>query len=161
MTCVADKGRAKVMKIQKILLTHIETECDGWDKFILDPDPARIDRLMESLRRVGQIYPLVLRSEKNWLFFVTGWARYLAMKKLGVLEAWARIYQKNELSDEEALWISVEEGCLGPHSPAKQRRILERFATLIGYSEKDLAERVAPAIGLDPTIEGVRKALCL
>ena len=147
------------MKVQKVLLSRIDTDCEGWDNFILDPEPERVDRLVESLKRVGQIYPLVLRTDMNWLFFVTGWARFLAMKKLGVEEAWARIHLKSELTDEQALWISVEENCLAPYPPARQKRVLDRFKNLIGYSDEQLAQRVAPAIGLEPSIEAVRKAL--
>lgn len=146
------------MKIQKILLSRIDTSCDGWDFFVLDKDPPNIERLAESLVRVGQIHPLVLRKDMDWLFFVCGWARYLAMKKLGVEEAWARIYQKNELSDETALWISVEDDCCQVFPPEKQKTILERFQK-IGYPLDKLAEKVAPAIGLETTVEAVKKAL--
>lgn len=146
------------MKVQKILLSRIDTHTEGWDQFILDPEPPNVGRLVESLERVGQIHPLVLRKDMDWLFFVTGWARYLAMKKLGVEEAWARIFMKNELSDEQALWISVEETCLLTYPPAKQKRILERFLN-IGYSEQALVNKVASAIGLAATLEAVRGAL--
>jgi len=146
------------MKIQKVLLSRIDTVSEEWDQFILDPAPANVDRLVESLQRVGQIHPLVLRKDMDWLFFVTGWARYLAMKKLGVEEAWARIFLKNELSDEKALWISVEESCLSSFPPDKQRRILQRFLK-IGYSEQELVEKVAGAIGLPPSLDAVRGAL--
>jgi hypothetical protein len=146
------------MKVQKVLLSRIDTESEGWDDFILDTQPANVDRLAESLERVGQIHPLVLRKDMDWLFFVCGWARYLAMKKIGVEEAWARIYQKNELSDERALWISVENDCCSPFSPAKQKRVINLFKN-IGYSPDKIAQSVAPAIGLAPTVEAVTKAL--
>ena len=146
------------MKIQKILLSRIDTSSEGWDQFILEPEPSNVARLAESLERVGQIHPLVLRSDMDWLFLVTGWARYLAMKKIGVEEAWARIYLKNELSDEQALWIAVEESCLLTYSPSKQKRIYSSFKK-IGYSDQEFAEKVARAIGLPPTIEAIRGVL--
>jgi ParB-like chromosome segregation protein Spo0J len=148
------------MKVQKILLSRIDTESEGWDQFILDPKPVNVDRLATSLQRVGQIYPLVLRKDMDWLFIICGYARYLALNKLEIEEAWARIYQKNELSDEQALWMALEEDCALPYPPEKQKLILSKFRGL-GYKEKDLAERVAPAIELDPTIDAVRKTLGL
>lgn len=147
------------MKIQKVLLSRIDTESEGWDDFIIDPHPRNVDRLVESLKRVGQIHPLVLRKDMDWLFLVTGYARYLAMKKLNVVEAWARIFQKNELTDEQALWIAVEAVCLFPFPPERQKLILEKFRKIAGYTDSQLAEKVAPAIGLEPSIDAVRRLI--
>ena len=145
------------MKVQKILLSRIDVHSEGWDNFIMDLDPCLVDRLAESMERVGQIYPLVLRKDMEWMFIVCGWTRYLALKKLGVDEAWARIYQKNELSDEEALWLSVEAECSCEYPVEKQKVILERFRNLLSYSDDNLAKKVAHAIGLEPTLEVIRK----
>ena len=115
------------MKIQRILLSRIDVTANGWDSFIFDLNPSHVDRLAKSFERVGQIYPLLLLKDMRWLFLISGWARYLALKKLGVEEAWARIFQLNELSKEEALWLSVEDDCCKIYRPEAQRRILERF----------------------------------
>ena len=147
------------MKIQKILLSRIDITAEGWDDFIFDLNPPHVDRLAQSFEKVGQIYPLLLLKDMEWLFLISGWARYLAMKKLNVKEAWARIFQLNEISKEEVLWLAVEVDCGRSFSPVARRRIFERFRDIAGYSEERLAKEVAPAIGLDASVDMVRKIL--
>ena len=147
------------MKIQRILLSRIDVTTDGWDKFIFDLNPTNVDRLVESFKKVGQIYPLLLLKDMEWLFLISGWARYLALKKLGVEEAWGRIFQSNEISHEEVLWLSVEIDCSRSYSAATRKRIFERFRDIAGYSEERLAKEVAPAIGLDVTADVVRNIM--
>lgn len=146
------------MKVQKILLSRIDTNSENWDFFLLEKNSHNIDRLAASLDRVGQIYPLILRKDMDWLFFISGWTRYMAIKKLGVEEAWARIYQKNELTDEEALWMAVEEDCLHPYTPEKCKIVFDKFLK-IGYSIEKIAQKVAPAMGIAPSDDEVRKIL--
>jgi ParB-like chromosome segregation protein Spo0J len=147
------------MKIQKIMLSRIDVTSDGWDNFIFDLNPPHVDRMAQSLQKVGQLYPLLLLKDMEWLFLISGWARYLAMKKLDVKEAWARIFQLNEISKEEALWLAVEVYSGGSFNPAAQRRIFERFRDIAKYSEERIAKEVAPAIGLEASVDLVRKIL--
>jgi len=147
------------MKQQRILLSRIDVITDGWDDFIFDTDPQYVDRLIESFKRVGQIYPLLLLKYMDWMFLIAGYARYLAMRELEVDEARARLFQENEISKEDCLWLSLESKCDRPFSPTAQRRALDRFHKLANYSEERLANEVAPAMGLDLKVDEVREML--
>ncbi|GEM_PF-2078034 len=147
------------MKLQRVLLSRIDITADGWDNFIFDLNPSNIDRMAESFERIGQVYPLILLKYMDWLFIIAGYARYLAMRKLNVDETWARIFQENEVSKEECLWLAVEARSSSPFNSAAQRRVLGRFHKIAGYSEERLATEVAPAIGLNLTVDEVREIL--
>ena len=147
------------MKVQRVLLSRIDVTADGWDNFIFNPDPPYVDRLAQSFERVGQIYPLLLLKDKDWMFIISGWGRYLAMKKLGVEEVWARVFQKNEISTEQVLWLSLEERSLRPYKDVAKKRVFEKFRDLAGYSIERLANEVAPAIGVEASQDVVRKIL--
>lgn len=147
------------MKLQKILLSRIDAETEGWDKYLFDTSPKHVDRLAVSFQRVGQIYPLLLLKDMQWMFMISGYAKYMAMMKLGIDEAWARIFQKNEISDEMLLWLSVEEKCGRIWSRTAQRNALKKFHNIVKYPVERLASEVAPAIGLDSSVELVKTIL--
>lgn len=147
------------MKFQRVLLSRIDITTEGWDDFIFELYPDYVDRLAESFERVGQIYPLILMKNMDWLFIVAGYSKFLAMKKLGVEEAWARLFQINEISVENLLWLSLEEKCGRQLGDRAQHRIFQKFRDIAGYDVEKLAHEVAPAIGLEASTELVEKML--
>jgi len=133
------------LKVQRVLLDRIDTESEGWDEFIFELHPTNVDRLAVSLERVGQIHPLLVLKRIDKLLIISGYARYLAMKKLGINEAWVRVFQENEISKEELLWISIEENCGKQPGTGALKRIFRKFRE-IGYSEKRISQEVAPTV---------------
>lgn len=146
------------MKVQRVLLDRIDVENEGWDEFIFDLHPTNVDRLATSLERVGQLHPLLVVKRIDRMFIVAGYARYLAMKKLGIEEAWVRVFQENEISREELLWVSIEENCGKQLGTGAQKRIFRKFKE-IGYSEERIAVEVAPAIAGKLSAEEIRGML--
>jgi len=146
------------LKLQRVLLSRIDVESEGWDEFIFELHPPNVDRLATSMERVGLLHPLLVLKWVDRMFIVAGYARYLAMKKLGIREAWVRVFQENEISKEELLWISIEENCGGQLRTGAQKRIFRKFKE-IGYSVEKIAEEVAPAIAGKLSADEIRDML--
>ncbi len=146
------------MKVQRVLLSRIDVENEGWDEFVFELHPPNVDRLATSLERVGQLCPLLVKKSIDKLFIVAGYARYQAMKKLGIEEVWVRIFQENEISTEELLWVSIEENCGIQLRTGAQKRIFLKFKE-IGYSEEKIAKEVAPAVAGKLSTEEIRDML--
>jgi ParB-like chromosome segregation protein Spo0J len=125
-----------------------------------DLDPARLE---ESLRRVGQLHPVQLLPGENSKFLVIcGFRRLRALRKIGHLSAWARIWSDSECDPLAALHIAIWDNLSHRElNPLEIARALSSLKNLCSVPPETLVEKYLPLLGLKPHKNVLRGYLAL
>jgi ParB/RepB/Spo0J family partition protein len=145
------------MRIENIAIAEIDLNSPSWDDFIftypLEPGP-----LMESIRAVELLQPIVVAELEKQYRIIIGARRLLACKELG----WKKIpalVRRNE-SRERLLWLSLQEKAGGRALNAMEKsRALQRFAILWHGDVERLQKEICPLIDIPATVEAVETYL--
>ena len=102
---------------------------------------ANLDELVESIRSVGVLHPILVRPKPDGLYeVVMGERRVAAAKKLGLFEVPATI---RFLSDQEAYEIQLAENIQREDlSDMEKARMLDFMIKKFGYTQRALAEKL-------------------
>ncbi|MEM4417688.1 MAG: ParB/RepB/Spo0J family partition protein [Nitrososphaerota archaeon] len=132
------------------------------EKLEIDPMNVRIDvgdlsELMESIKKVGLIHPLIVRPGRNGKYrIICGSRRYHALMSLGIKEAACRVVDVNDLEAVRLSWDENEKAEKLSDSERKNvyKRVLEmtkslrRAAEVLGVSHETIRLALADE-GLD------------
>jgi ParB family chromosome partitioning protein len=178
---IANHKPRSAFRCTAVRLPHIDTASPGSLRYVLTYKP-NIDRLEESIRRHGLLTPLILRSvggpergeaggqtgkaagdaNPPRFLIISGYKRLLALRRLGVESAAARVLPGESLGETEALHLSMECNRFGRgFGPVEAARGLKRLSDLAGLGPESLARRYAPILGLPPSEEVVEDYLRL
>ncbi|MEM4290269.1 MAG: ParB/RepB/Spo0J family partition protein [Nitrososphaerota archaeon] len=113
------------------------------DRLEIDPMNVRLDvgdlsELIESIKKVGLLHPLIVRPGKNGKYtIICGSRRYHALMSLGVKEAPCRVVQVNDL---EALKLSWDENEKAAKLSESERKAVYRRVLYMTKSLRKAAE---------------------
>jgi len=125
-----------------------------------DLDPVRLE---ESLRQIGQLHPVQLfRGEHSKLLVICGFRRLRALRKIGGLSAWARIWSASECDALAALHIAIWDNLSHRDlNPLEIARALASLKHLCSVPQETLVEKYLPLLGLKPHKNVLRGYLAL
>ena len=110
----------------------------------LDFPPVR-----DSLRRVGQLSPVILLDQKPQMTIVCGFRRVFALKQLEKTHVFARIISVREWdfarAFELALWDNLSHR---PLNPLEKARTLSKLREMCGIQDENLVAAYLPVLGL-------------
>lgn len=122
------------------------------DRIMPDPDqprkefePEALDRLAESLKTRGQLQPIQVRwdASADRYVIIMGERRWRAAQMAGI-PSLACVVREGGMSDGEKLSIQLIENCLREDlSPIDQARAFRELMSLEGWTQEQLAERLA------------------
>jgi hypothetical protein len=119
-------------------------------------------QVLNSLREIGQLNPVILLEQKSKMAIVGGFRRIQAMRRLGMPRALARILSSEDADTtkafEIALWDNLSHREL---NPLEKARVLFKLKGLCGIPQDRLAERYLPMLGLAPNANVLRSYLLL
>jgi hypothetical protein len=107
--------------------------------------------IQDSLRRIGQLNPVVLLDQKQRMLLVCGFRRVRALQRVDVPRVFARILPMEEWNAarafEYALWDNLSHRQL---NPLEKARALHKLSRMCGVDEASLVGTYLPALGLSP-----------
>ena len=107
--------------------------------------------VLDSLREVGQLNPVILLELKPRMAIVCGFRRIRALRQLGKAGVLARILSAEDCDRTGAfllaLWDNLAHRQL---SPLEKARVLFKLGNMCGVSTERLVRAYLPALGLAP-----------
>ncbi len=135
------------MLIQEILLENIDFEDERF-RISEDIESAPI---LDSLREIGQLNPILLLERSSHQAIVCGFRRVRAMLRLGMTRALARITPENGCDPvrifELALWDNLSHRHL---DPLEKARVLFSLRNHFAVADEKLVQVYLPMLGLNP-----------
>ena len=147
------------MLVEEVKLEAVDTEDERF-RISEDLDPVRLE---ESLRQVGQLHPVQLLVGENSKFLVIcGFRRLRALRKIGRLSGWARIWSAAECDALAALHLAIWDNLSHRDlNPLEIARSLSSLRTLCSVPSDTLVEKYLPLLGLKPHKNVLRGYLAL
>jgi hypothetical protein len=133
-----------------MIFKEIELEkIDSSEELFRITENIHSESVLESVRAVGQINPVILMERRPQLVAICGFRRIYALKRLGSLYVLARILPENSCNPLEAfhlaLWDNLSHRQLDPMEKA---RTLFKLKNSFSVSEDILINRYLPSLGL-------------
>ncbi len=119
-----------------------------------------ISPLINSIREVGLINLPILREKGEKYRIVCGRKRLHACRKLMLSEALSKVYESDEISDEECLNLVFHENRERFGDMEKAELVL-KFKELCDLTESEITQRVLPYIGIPPSLKSLKKYMRL
>ena len=119
----------------------------------------RMQRLVDSVARVGVLTPLHLRrtAKRAPLQLVAGFKRLCAARQSGQPAVPALIYEVNELPDEQAFLLAVHDNLpCRSFNAVEKGRILRRLRHDFRYPDEALIQEFCPLLDLPPRADVLR-----
>jgi hypothetical protein len=146
------------MVFEEIALEEIDVENETF-RISEDLDSARI---LDSLRKIGQLNPVVLLELKPQPVIVNGFRRIRAMMRLGISRSLARVLSSEEFDTtrafELAVWDNVSHREL---NPLEKARILFKLRHVCGIPDEKIIATWLPILGLASGANVLRSHLLL
>ncbi len=145
------------MLIQEILLEHIDFEDE---RFRISEELESVP-VLDSLREIGQLNPILLLEQKSRKVIVCGFRRVHAMLRLGATGALARIIPENSCDQPRAFELALRDNLSHRHlDPLEKARALFSLRNNFAVPDKDLVQVYLPMLGLNPH-EGILRRYLL
>jgi len=145
------------MLIQEIWFEEIDLENE---KFRISEELDSVP-LVDSLREIGQLNPVLLLEQNSRRTIVCGFRRLRAMQKLGMTGALARILPKEcdpARAFLVALWDNLSHRQM---APLEKARIIFKLKADFALPDETLIHNYLPILGLDPAENVLRSYLLL
>jgi hypothetical protein len=118
--------------------------------------------VLDSLREIGQLNPVILLENKPQKAIVCGFRRIRALRQLGIPRAVARIFSIEDCDAtrafETALWDNLSHREL---NPLEKARVLFKLGNLCGISGERIVAAYLPILGLSQSPNVLRSYLLL
>jgi ParB-like chromosome segregation protein Spo0J len=135
------------MIIRQMPLGEISFENDAF-RISEDLDSAPV---LNSIREVGQLNPLILLDLQPQMAIVCGFRRMDALKRLGKSEALVRILSREDCDRAGAFHIALWDNLSHRQFSALEKaRALFKLKNMCGISDESLVRTYLPALGLAP-----------
>jgi hypothetical protein len=119
-------------------------------------------QVLDSLREIGQLNPVILMEMESKLAIVCGFRRIRAMRQLGMHRSLARVLSSEDLDTtkafEIALWDNLSHREL---NPLEKARVLFKLRNLCEISGERVVKTYLPILGLEPNANVLRSHLLL
>jgi len=145
------------MLIQEILLENIDFE----DERFRISEELESAPVLDSLREIGQLNPILLLEQNLRQVIVCGFRRIHAMMRLGTTRALARIIPENSCSQVRAFELALRDNLSHRRlDPLEKARALFSLRNHFAVPDKDLVQVYLPILGLNPH-EGILRRYLL
>jgi hypothetical protein len=146
------------MVFKEISLEEINAENDTF-RISEEIDSAQV---LDSLREIGQLNPVILLELKPQMAIVCGFRRIRALRQLGICRSLARILSSEDFDTtkafEMALWDNVSHREL---NPLEKARVLFKLKNVCGMPDEKITGIYLPILGLAPNANVLRSYLSL
>jgi hypothetical protein len=156
---------ALAMILKEILLDEIDLE-DATFRISENLDSASV---LDSLRKIGQLNPVVLLDRGSRKVIVCGFRRVRAMERLGESPVFARILSEENCTPAQAFELALQDTLSHRQlGPLEKARVLFKLRVAFGVSEDTLVRVYLPLLDLPPhenvlhayiALDGVRPGL--
>ncbi len=140
------------MKIETIPLSSVNLH----DTTFFIGSIGNISVLKNSINEVGLLTPPSLIKKGNRFQILSGWKRISACKQLSFEEILSKVYEANELTNQNCLRLIYHENQERLTDPEKAE-IFNKFRTLCCYEEDQLFSEVFPMLGISPSRKNFEK----
>ena len=137
------------MRYFKIKIAEIDHQND---QFKLSYLSSR-ERLTESIRRIGLIHPVILRTSiaSEGYQIVSGFQRIQSCLDLGIKDIYAAVYERDELPDINALLLNLHQTITSRHLNILEKSLALKKLQNTGDMEKETIIRdILPLLSLEP-----------
>jgi hypothetical protein len=145
------------MLVQEILLENIDFEDE---RFRISEELESVP-LLDSLREIEQLNPILLLERNSRKAIVCGFRRVHAMLRLGTTRALARIIPENSCSQARVFEFALRDNLSHRRlDPLEKARVLFSLRNHFAVLERDLVQVYLPMLGLNPH-EGILRRYLL
>ncbi len=144
------------MHVEKIDIFAIDLA----DRSYLCGDPTPDKALIESIKSIGQINPVVLTSTEKNFKIITGWKRVLALKELGETSVVANVlpFYKEKIPD---FLYTVYFDNKQRFNDLDKAELIGKFKVLCGLSDEELLKTVLPKLSIKPSKNNLLKFIAV
>jgi len=136
-------------KTSELKLVSIK-DIDIKDKEFLITFSLRSDTLINSIKEIGIITPIILRDMQNRYQIISGFKRVFACRELDIKSIKAIVHSKNDLKDKEAFYLNFYENLtLRSFNIVEKAMILNNLFERIKIDTKEYKKKFLPLLGLD------------
>jgi ParB-like chromosome segregation protein Spo0J len=137
------------------------TKLDLDDTTFLITFLPEIGPLLSSIELVGLLEPLCVRERDNGRYqLICGFKRAKTLHRLSISETEAFVYPPRELSDLQALLLTVGHNLTRPLNLVEKARALEKLRAF-GVPEKELIDRYLPLFELQSNVRILKQVIGL
>jgi len=121
----------------------------------------QLDPLVQSIKMVGLLEPLLVRERSDGMYqIVCGFKRVEALNCLSIAQTEAIVYGQDELTELDALLVTVGHNIVRPLNVIEKARALEKLLSL-GMAEKEVIDKYLPLFGLQPNKRVLKRVVGL
>jgi ParB family chromosome partitioning protein len=131
------------MKLDIIPISRIDFKDNT---FLIRPGVG-MPSLLNSIKEVGIINEPILRGKNGVYQIISGYRRLQACKELGIGEILSKVYQSDEITNEECLKVVYYEN-QGRLGDIEKGELLLKFKRLCELDGNELTQRVLPFLGI-------------
>ena len=133
-----------------------------WDEFLITYKPE-IEEIAVDLKRLGQIYPVILEERGNDRYrIVAGFVQIGAARKTGWQSIEAKIFEQGEIPPQELFLLALSGRILEDSiSPVEKAVALKKALTSFGFKEEEIGREIAPLLDIPPSRKVIRNYLAL
>jgi hypothetical protein len=136
------------------------SEIDLKDKTYLLSDIVPDQKLIQSISELGLLNPVKLIKKNNGYIVITGWKRINVMLQLGSESVYSQIYNNDELLTEQICRLIYTDN-KDRITELEKAEMLRQICSSAGSYEKNIIENVLPFLGLNPTLNNLKKYLTI
>ncbi|MGR3303377.1 MAG: ParB/RepB/Spo0J family partition protein [Candidatus Scalindua sp.] len=138
------------MKINQVLLNNIDLSSEDHDRYLFNYRQDS-NALMDSIRKVGLINPVILKKNQDAdgvYIIVCGYQRIRVCQKLGYESVEAKVIEG--LNDEEIMLLALHDNLSSRGFNEIETAIVLKKFLEIGYSYDRLMSEITPLLGVPP-----------
>ena len=148
----------KTSDLKVISIRDIDIE----DREFLITFPLRSDGLINSIKEIGVVSPIILRDMQDRYQIISGFKRVFACRESDIESIKAIVYSKNELTDKEAFYFNLYENLtLRPFNIVEKAMILNKLFKRIKINKKEYKKKFLPLLGIDLNKKQLKDFFCL
>jgi hypothetical protein len=147
------------MNVLQVSIEAIDTACE---EFRIS-EALDIPAIVDSLREIGQMSPVILLQRHTAFVIVCGFRRIHALQQLGRSEVWARILSSEEIHSRHPFELALRDNLSHRQlDPLEKARVIYKLQNLCGIPPDSLIQAYFPLLGLPAhkTVLAGYQALC-
>lgn len=136
------------------------SEIDLKDKTYILSDIVPDQKLIQSISELGLLNPVKLIKTDNGYIVITGWKRINVLLQLGSASVYSQVYNNDELLTEHICRLIYTDN-KDRITELEKAELLRLICSSAGSYEKNIIENVLPFLGLNPTLNNLKKYLAI
>ncbi len=137
-------------------LSEIDFDDREYGLFNYEPDT----KLEDSINTLGVVNPVKLLKKGSGFVVITGWKRLNALKKLNLKNVYSQVYEENELKPID-LYSLIYIDNKDRITDLEKAELIFKLIKTCYLSEKELINGFLPVIGINPSLNNLKKYLSI